>query len=145
MTNIDDRLRRERELTREEDLQEVLALLLDRAISPRFWLLLLDDRQRLLDPLMPIDDYPDCPDEVEDVPDLGPVSAAELLAQRFGTLRELLGAESAVLVWERVAAPTDADRRWPQALAAELSDAGVRVRAQFVLDAHGVAPLELGE
>ncbi|KDA06900.1 hypothetical protein DC31_06560 [Microbacterium sp. CH12i] len=107
------------------------------------WLMFMDGRGCLGDPLMPMDDYPDDPYAVVDVDDLGTVTEAHVLMHRAGMLRQMTDNASVVLAWERVGtdAVGDDDRVWARAMAeaAELLD--VPLRAQFIVHARGVRQL----
>lgn len=140
----DSRLSRDRALRHDSDLEEVLELLLDRALNPRqVWLLFLDADQRLTGPVMPCDDYPLDPFGLEVTDDLGPLPCAEILAAWIGGLLAAIGAAQAVIVWERRGSRefTEDERTWAGAMAVECGAEGVHLRAQFVLHDDGIRQL----
>ncbi|WP_106814676.1 hypothetical protein [Microbacterium timonense] len=144
MTDIDPRLEHDRVLRHDSDLEEVLELLLTEAMNPRqLWLFYLDDGDRLTGPIMPCDDYPDHPDDLMETGDLGVVSFADVLAQRILQILEAVEASQVVLVWERPGPREFApdELRWARAMARSCADAGVRLRAQFLLHDGGVRQL----
>ncbi|QTV80524.1 hypothetical protein [Microbacterium sp. NIBRBAC000506063] len=130
-------------LTTDDELRELLDLLLLRANRRQMWLLFIDELGRLGDPLMPMDDYPEDPRAMTTTGDLGDVSQSHLLMHRMGLIREAIGHESVVLVWERIggSAITDADRCWGRAMAEEARLLEIPLRAQFVLHSQGIRQL----
>jgi hypothetical protein len=141
MTDIDHRLARDRILTRDDDLDEVLGLLLQHAINPRqLWLIFLDADGRLVDPLMPCDDYPPHPSESPGTADL---AFARDLGHRLRYIVEATGAASVVLVWERVGPPRFGvdERTWARAMAQVCRESELHLRGQFVLHDEGVRML----
>ena len=144
MTDIDPRLDHDRELRHDADLEEVLELLLWHAINPRqVWLLFLDEEDRLVGPIMPCDDYPDDPAELMHTGDLGSLPFADVLTNRLTLMLETIGATQVVLVWERPGPSEFAndELRWAAAMARSSGEAGVRLRAQFVLHDGGLRQL----
>ena len=140
----DSRLSPDRVLRHDSDLEEVLELLLDRALNPRqVWLLFLDAEQRLTGPVMPCDDYPLDPYGLEKTDDLGLVPCAEIFAAWIGGLLTGIGAARAVIVWERRGSRdfTPDERAWARAMALECGAEGVDLRAQFVLHDDGIRQL----
>jgi len=109
----------------------------------RFWLFFLDDDNRVLRTMMPIDDYPSDPGGPCITEDLGIRTNADVFANRFAAFMEALGAAQIVLVWERRGRSrvTTRDRRWPTALGRALRAEGVLVRAQFLLHSYGIRQL----
>jgi len=142
MTQTTDPLKN-RVLDHDDDLREVLAVLLQRANLRQMWLMFMDDRGCLGDPLMPTSDYPEDPNEVVDVDDLGPVTEAHVLMHRAGMLRELTGNASVVLAWERPGsdAVTPGDRAWARAMADAARQLDIPLQAQFIVHARGVRQL----
>lgn len=137
---------RDHVLESDDDLRNVLELLLQRANQRQLWLLFVDGRGRIGDPLMPMADYPEDPLEVVTTEDLGDVTQAHLLSQRIGMLRELTGNAAVVLVWERVggevvAGDDDGVRQWARAMRRQASSLGIPLRAQFLLHERGVRQL----
>lgn len=137
---------RDHVLTDDDDLRDAVELLLQRANQRQFWLLFIDGRGRLGEPVMPMADYPQDPLEVVPIEDLGDVAQAHVLAHRIGMLRELTGNAAVVLVWERVADARvggDADevRIWARSMRRETSSLGIPLRAQFLLHTGGVRQL----
>lgn len=124
-------------------LHELIELMLSGAIRRQLWLLFLDADDRMSEAIMPTDDFPRSPDEPVVVDDLGPTTAAQLLAARLPSMCEAIGASQVVLVWER-----EGDDRfqheelaWAATMAAVLRDADVRLRTQFVLHDDGLRAL----
>ncbi|MCE4027451.1 MULTISPECIES: hypothetical protein [unclassified Microbacterium] len=137
---------RDHVLTGDDDLRDALELLLQRANQRQFWLLFIDGRGRLGEPLMPMADYPADPLEVVSIDELGDVAQAHVLAHRIGMLRELTGNAAVVLVWERIGDATvggedDDVRLWARALRRQTSSLGIPLRAQFLLHDRGVRQL----
>ncbi|WP_251447409.1 MULTISPECIES: hypothetical protein [unclassified Microbacterium] len=130
----------------DDDLRDAVELLLHRANQRQLWLLFIDGRGRLGEPLMPMADYPSDPLEVVPIDDLGDVAQAQALAHRIGMLREITGNAAVVLVWERVGdarvgGEEDDVRLWARAMRRQASSLGVPLRAQFLLHAYGVRQL----
>lgn len=136
----DPRLARDRVLATDADLQEVIELLLQTANQRQVWLFMLDEQQRLAGPLMPMDGYPETPDELVGTDDLGLVSFPRVFVERAGVICEAVGGSAIVLVWERRGPEkfTADDRAWARALAHEAGEHGPRLRAQFVLHNTGL-------
>lgn len=122
------------------EIQELIAHLLRGANRRQFWMFFLDENHVLLDPIMPLGDYPNDPTKVEQMPDLGSVDVAMLLATRLRAVRDEIGAATLVLVWERRGPDvfTVTDVVWARAMASAFASLGVDVRAQFVLHDRGV-------
>jgi hypothetical protein len=118
-------------------------VLLQRANQRQFWLLFIDGRGRIGEPLMPMADHPQDPLEQVTAEDLGEVTHAHLLSQRIGMLRELTGNAAVVLVWERVGDEVvdDGVRVWARSMKREAARLGIPLRAQFLLHTHGVRQL----
>ncbi|MFD4422660.1 hypothetical protein ACFWN7_14325 [Agromyces sp. NPDC058484] len=122
-------------LTSDRALHERVSDLLDGAIRRQWWTLYLDEHDRQLPLIMPMADYPEHPDEP-----CGPdATAAHVLAQRLAEIADHAGARKVVFVWERLgtAESTAADRAWARGLGEACRDAGVAVRAQFILHDDG--------
>jgi hypothetical protein len=134
---------RDHVLESDDDLRDVLELLLQQAGQRQLWLLFLDGRGRIGEPLIPMADYPEDPLEAVMTDDLGEVTHAHLLSQRIRGLRELTGNAAVVLVWERVGGEdVDGDvRAWARAMKREAARLGIPLRAQFLLHTHGVRQL----
>ena len=134
---------KDRPLESTEDLRVLVETLLEHAGRRQMWLMFIDDRGCLGDPLMPMDDYPDDPTVVTPTDDLGDVDQATLLMHRFGLLRELTGNEAVVLVWERLGSSIVGveDREWARAMRDAAAALDVPLRAQFVLHNRGVRHL----
>lgn len=141
---MDPRLDHDRVLRHDSDLEEVLELLLDRALNPRqMWLLFLDADLRLTGPIMPCDDYPPDPYGEFETTDLGVAPFAEVLAVRMRGMLSAIDAAQVVIVWERPGSRefTTDERAWAGAMAAECGAEGVDLRAQFVLHDGGLRQL----
>jgi len=137
---------REQVLESDDDLRDALELLLQQANQRQMWLLFIDGRGRLGEPIMPMADYPSDPLETVVVEDLGEIGQAQLLAHRMGLLRELTGNVSVVLVWERpggdvVGGEEDEVRIWARAMRRQAAALGLPLRAQFFLHDRGVRQL----
>ncbi|MBS1699145.1 MAG: hypothetical protein JST25_12170 [Actinobacteria bacterium] len=137
---------RDHVLADDDDLRDALEMLLRRANQRQLWLLFIDGRGRLGEPLMPMADYPSDPLEIVSVEDLGDLGHAQLLAHRIGMLRELTGNDAVVLVWERVggdavAGEEDGIRLWARAMKRQAAALGIPLRGQFLLHDRGVRQL----
>ncbi|KJL26672.1 hypothetical protein RL72_00891 [Microbacterium azadirachtae] len=133
---------RDHALTEDDDLRDAVELLLHRAGQRRLWLLFLDGRGRLGDPLMPMADYPSDPLDPVSIEDVDDVTQAQVLAHRIEMLRELTGNAAVVLVWERVGDETvggegDEVRLWARAMRRQASSLGLPLRAQLLLHEDG--------
>jgi len=134
---------RDRILHTDDQLRDMIELLLREPNQRQFWLLFIDERGCLGDPLMPMAGYPHDPLETVRVDDLGEVSQSHLLMHRIGELRAMTGNAQVVLVWEQpgVDAVRDAERAWTRAMAEQAADLDVPLRAQFTLYERGVRQL----
>lgn len=130
----------ERRLTSDAELAEFLGDLLQRATHRQFWMLFLDDEQRLMEPIMPMDDHPLDPGELAETEDLGLAPFARVVVDRVGMIVEWIGASSVVFVWERRGPDkfTPEDRAWAGGFADESGRVGLPLRAQFVLHSRGL-------
>jgi len=139
----DDTSLRDRILHTDDQLRDLIELLLQHPNQRQFWLLFIDERGCLGDPLMPMAGYPHDPLETVRVDDLGEVTHSRLLMHRIGMAREMTGNAQVVLVWERPGVETvqDADRSWARAMAAQATELDVPLRAQFTLYERGVRQL----
>lgn len=138
---------KDRPLRSDEDLRVLLELITQRANRRQMWLLFIDDRGCLGDPIMPMADYPDDPAELTRADDLGELTHARLLMHRAGMLCEITGNVQVVLAWERVASSRiDADDRlWARAMHEAAADLGIPLRAQFLVHSGGVRQLQLDD
>ncbi|MFK4762844.1 hypothetical protein ACI3KS_18100 [Microbacterium sp. ZW T5_45] len=138
---------KDRPLKTTEELRTLIETLLDRASGRRLWLLFIDDRGCLGDPLIPMDDYPPDPTERTRTDDLGEIDHGSLLMHRIGMLREVTGNEAVVLVWERLGSSAVGadDRLWARAMLDAATELDVPLRAQFVLHGTGVRELQLSD
>ncbi|MBS1675602.1 MAG: hypothetical protein JSS74_16745 [Actinobacteria bacterium] len=137
---------RDHVLANDDDLRDAIELLLQRANQRQMWLLFIDGRGRLGEPIMPMADYPRDPLETVTVEDLGEVGHAQLLMHRMGLLRELTDNAAIVLVWERrgddvVGGEDDDIRIWARAMRRQAAALGLSLRGQFLLHDHGVRQL----
>ena len=127
------------EVRSDESLEILVGELLIDAFTTRMWLLFLDDRGRLMDPLLPIDELPD--DAAERVHDrrAGDVSHAELVTRRAHEIAGWLRAASFAVVWERPGrgGVTEPLRAWIDGVAATAERIGAPLRAQVVLSNRG--------
>lgn len=142
MTDTNHSLK-DRVLDHDDDLRDLLEVLLQRANQRQMWLMFMDDRGCLGDPLMPMDDYPEHPHDVVEIDDLGAVTEAHVLMHRASLLRDMTGNASVVLAWERIGLETvtAADRDWAGAMAAAAHTLDVPLRAQFIVHSRGVRQL----
>lgn len=124
-------------------LYELIELMLSGAIRRQLWLLFLDAQDRMSDVIMPTDDFPSDPDDPVIAGDLGPTTAAQLLAARIPLMCEAIGAAQIVLVWEREGDEEfgPEERAWAGAMAEALHGTHVRLRGQFVLHDDGLRAL----
>ncbi|MBO9626793.1 MAG: hypothetical protein J7484_10510 [Microbacterium sp.] len=131
---------KDRPLRDDDDLSALLEQLLQRASRRQVWLMFVDQRGCLAEPLIPIEGYPDDPSAVADAPDLGEVTEASLLMQRAGMLREAMESAAVVLVWERPGSRIIGvdDREWAVAMRDAAAEHAIPLRAQFVLHSRGV-------
>ncbi|GAB2506617.1 hypothetical protein GCM10027064_00130 [Microbacterium petrolearium] len=120
-------------------LEMLVRALLGGAYAPRVWLLFLDARGRLTDPILPIDGLPRDPRSRVRDPELGEVTHAELLARRAADFAGLVRADAVVLVWERPGRHRVAGglREWIGGIAAAADGAGLALRRQVVLSSSG--------
>ncbi len=134
---------RDRILHTDDQLRDLIELLLREPNQRQFWLLFIDERGCLGDPLMPMAGYPHDPLETVHVDDLGEVTQAHLLMHRIGELRAMTGNAQVVLVWEQpgVDAVRDAERAWARAMAEQATELDIPLRAQFTLYERGVRQL----
>jgi len=132
-----------RKLDRDRDLHELLEYLLDSACRRQLWTLFIDHRGCLGDPVLPMADYPADPGRLVEVEGHGALTNASLLAAAIEQQRSLSGNAAVVLVWERPGdeAMTRADRAWAVALGRGAAQAGVPLRAQFLLHDGGLKRL----
>jgi hypothetical protein len=123
-------------ISTDQDIEQRVDSLLQRAIRRQWWTLYLDadDRQRPV--LMPMAGYPAHPHQ----PCGDEGTAAEVLANRLASIVAQIGAAKVIFVWERRGDDelTSGDRAWAGALGSACRDAGVVVRAQLVLHDTGV-------
>ena len=124
-------------------LHELIELMLTAAIRRQLWLLFLDGADRMSEVIMPTDDFPHDPHEPVVAGDLGPTTAAQLLAARLPLMCEAVGASQLVLVWEREGDDEfpDEELAWARAMAEALHGTHVRLRAQFMLHDDGLRAL----
>lgn len=134
---------RDRVLDRDDDLRDVLQLLLQTANRRQMWIMFMDERGCLGAPLIPIDDYPDDPNDVVEVDDLGVATEARIFMHRAGVLCEMSGNAQVVLAWERMggSAVSTEDQSWARAMADAAGVLGVPLRAQFIVHVRGVRHL----
>lgn len=134
---------KDRPLRNDEELRELIEILLQRANQRQLWVMFIDDRGCLGEPIMPMADYPHHPDELTQVDDLGTVSHAHVLMHRAAVFCEVTGNVSLVLVWERGGSRSvrAEDRLWAGAMHRQAGTLGAPLRAQFVLHDHGVRQL----
>ncbi|WP_298039615.1 hypothetical protein [uncultured Microbacterium sp.] len=142
MTEAQNSLR-DRVLHSDDDLRDMLDLLLQKAARRQVWVLFLDERGCLGDPLLPIADYPGDPHGAVDDEHSGAVTQAHLLMHRIGMMREISGNAHVVLAWERRGgdAAKAADAAWARAMADAAALLDVPLRAQFIVHSRGVRPL----
>ena len=98
MTDTTSPYGRDHAFSNDAEIAELVSHLLRRANRRQFWMFFLDESGVLLDPIMPLGDYPDDPAKLEQTPDLGSVDVATLLATRLSAVRDEIDAASLVLV-----------------------------------------------
>lgn len=143
MSSRDPASLRERVLAGDDDLAAFLKFLLLGANRRQMWLLFLDDRRRLGDPMMPMDDYPESPDGIVSTEDLGELPHASLLMHRAEMIRGVSNNSAIVLVWERPG-PRSIDKEtaaWARSMARAARELGAPLRAQFLLYDDGIRQL----
>jgi len=130
-------------ISTDQDIEQRVASLLQRAIRRQWWTLYLDvdDLQRPV--LMPMPGYPAHPHE----PCGDEGTAAEVLANRLASIVAEIEAAKVIFVWERPGDDelTSSDRAWAWALGSACRDAGVAVRAQLILHDTGVRWISVEE
>lgn len=142
MTDV-NRSPKDRPLRNDDELRELIELLLQRANQRQLWLMFIDDRGCLGEPIMPMADYPDDPEQLTHVDDLGTVSHAQVLMHRAGLFCEVTENVALILVWERPGSRSvrTEDRLWARAMHRQAAALGAPLRAQFLLHDHGVRQL----
>lgn len=128
----------------------VVEHLLNAAIQRQIWLFFLDVHDRLIEPIMPMNDHPEDPHELHEIEDLGRVSFPEIFIHRAREISGLIRAGSFVIVWERPGGEnlTAEDLDWMQALswcAAEDNVDSARLRATFLLHDSGLRVINESE
>ncbi len=101
MTPIENELRGGTPIENDSQLHRVLTRLLGIARQRQIWLVFFDEQNRLLEPIMPLNDHPLDPQELHEIEDLGLVSFPEVFVHRARQIAEMLHAASFALVWER--------------------------------------------
>ena len=137
----------DRPLRDDDDLRALLERMLERASRRQVWLMFIDARGCLGEPLIPMEGYPEDPNALTRTDDLGELTEAQLLVQRADLLREVTSSESVVIVWERIgpsAVGVD-DREWARAMRDAAFALKVPLRAQFILHDRGVRLLHLDD
>ncbi|WP_157540821.1 hypothetical protein [Microbacterium sp. XT11] len=136
-----------RPLRDDDDLRALLEFIVQSARRRQVWLLFIDDRDRLTEPLVPIDGYPADPHAMTVVPDLGEVTEASLLLQRAEMMRDALDAASVVIMWERPGARSIGldDREWATAMRDAAFAHGIPLRAQYLLHSRGVRQIQVDD
>lgn len=131
-------------LRTDAELHTALQKLLQQATHRQVWLFFFDEKQRLIDLILPLDDHPEDPHRMEEVDDLGIVCPPELLVHRAQAIAEMVHAESFAIVWERLGPDkfTADDLDWARAFidhAGRLSG-GAPLRSVFLLHDGGLRP-----
>ncbi|WP_207456355.1 hypothetical protein [Desertivibrio insolitus] len=111
-------------------IERRVADLIGRANRRQLWLIFLDEHQRQLPTMIPVDDLPLAPEPGD----------GDMLAGALATTAEMIGAASVVLVWERYAddALTVSDRRWARLAHDACAGHDVPLRAMLLSHRHGV-------
>lgn len=120
-----------------------LEALLGAANLRQVWILFFDREHRLLEPLIPLNEITEDPDELIFRDKFGRTPFTHELVDSIESIGALVRATSFVLVWER---PGDAqvtldDRAWGHAAERETAHAAIHLRAQFVLHDSGITPI----
>lgn len=138
---------KDRVLDHDDDLRDALQVLLQSANRRQLWIMFMDERGCLGQPLIPVADYPADPDDVVDIADLGRVTQAHAFMHRVGGLCEATENASVVLAWERRGGSdvSPADRTWARSMAEAATVLGIPLRAQFVVHGRGVKQLHLDD
>ena len=139
MTRLDAHPANDLPITSDRDIEQRVAVLLQRANRRQWWTLYLDGADVQQPVVMPMAGYPDDPHAPSGAEGTKG-TVAEMLARRLAEVVEAMDAAKVVFVWERPGGPavTAADRSWASALGAACSATGVAVRAQLVLHDRGV-------
>ncbi|WP_261164361.1 hypothetical protein [Microbacterium sp. Marseille-Q6965] len=127
------------EVRGDESLERLVRELLQRAYEQRVWLVFLDARGRLKDPVFPVEGLPRDARARAGDPELGDVTHAELLARRAARVATRVSAAAVIIVWERPGRHRvgGALREWIRGVAAAAEGAGLPLRAQVVLSSSG--------
>lgn len=134
-------------------LEQYLSGLLREACLPEVWLLLLDASQRLIEPLVQIDELPREEDGIEDISRAGGASFGEVIVRQARFAAQVIGARAFVFVWERQGSDrlTPMDRAFARSALQAASQAGepgsedVGLRAQFVLHSGGLRQITVDD
>ena len=131
---------RSRVLHTDDQLRDMIELLLQKANQRQLWMLFIDPRGCLGEPIMPMAGYPEDPLATVRVEDLGEVAESHVLMHRIGAILEMTGNAAVVLAWERpgTSEVREVERAWVRAMAEQAADLGVPLRAQFLLHGDGV-------
>ncbi len=129
-------------------LRNRLSYLLTAAIQRQVWLFFFDERQRLIEPIMPMNDHPRDPHQLHETEDLGLATFPQVFITRARQVATMIGARSFVVVWERQGGRTlkTDDRAWARAFfeqaaaGEEPRDASdqAAMRALFLLHSTGL-------
>ncbi len=98
-------------------LHNRLSYLLTAAIQRQIWLFFFDETQRLIEPIMPMNDHPSDPHQLHETEDLGQATFPRVFITRARQVAAMIGAQSFVVVWERQGGRTlrADDRAWSRA------------------------------
>ena len=136
-------------LTDDRTLERGLATLLAPVVRRQLWILFLDERDVLVGPLMPTDDFPRSPHtrDREAQAHGDDRTAAEGIADCFARVLDEFDLAKIILVWERPGGRRldDETRAWARELHRLFRQQGTRVRAQCLLSDRGLRTIPLDE
>ncbi len=132
-------------------LRDRLSYLLTAAIQRQVWLFFFDEGQKLIEPIMPMNDHPSDPHQLHETEDLGPATFPLVFIARARQVATMIGARSFVVVWERQGGRTlkADDRAWARAFFEQAAagdeprDASdqAAMRALFLLHSTGLSQI----
>lgn len=119
------------------------------ACRRQVWMFFFDGKQRIMDPIIPMEDYPLSPDELSALPQTpgDTIAFHALLMMRVAEIAEMVDAAACAIVWERVGTEelTAIDTGWARRIDASARQAEVLLRGQFLLHDGGVREITPAE